>query len=105
MNHKDIYTKEQAELHLKNHNILVDEYKKLISQCIDGRYLSQDNEAVSIPGADVGELQVMMVTLKQLIQDKTLSHDDIKILEKILIDTVGGIENLRFHTDDHNHGH
>jgi hypothetical protein len=45
----------------------------------------------------------MMVTLKQLLKDKELSIEDVKILVNILIDVVGGVENLRFHTDDHNH--
>ncbi|MEI8252831.1 MAG: hypothetical protein WCG25_03665 [bacterium] len=45
----------------------------------------------------------MMVTLKQLLKDRELSIEDVEILEKILIDVVGGVDNLRFHTDDHNH--
>jgi len=100
---KNIYTKEQVNNHIDNHNIAVDWYKKMISQCIDWRYLPEDNEAVSIPWADTGELQVMMVTLKQLLKDRELSIEDVEILEKILIDVVGGVDNLRFHTDDHNH--
>jgi hypothetical protein len=46
---KKSYDESQAHVHVHNHAMIVHGLKKHLSQCIDGRYLPEDNEAVSIP--------------------------------------------------------
>ncbi len=75
----------------------VDEKTHFISRCIDGRYSNEKNlPALAIPGADVGELALILASANVC----GLDIDKQKVLQ-CLADVVGGVENLRFHTDSH----
>lgn len=61
----------------------------LVSQCIDGRYDQEDNQACSIPGADGGQLKVMIAVTKKLLGREELDKNMMQQLADIIIDTVG----------------
>lgn len=69
----------------------------LLSRCIDGRY--ENNEqlpALAVQGADAGELALIFATANAC--GLTL---DMDLALKALVDTVGGVKNIQFHTDSH----
>jgi len=67
----------------------------LVSRCIDGRYDKVEGlPALAIPGADAGQMCIIFSALKNF------SFDHEKIFNT-LVEVVGGIENLKFHKDDH----
>ncbi|OGK30981.1 hypothetical protein A3F29_04425 [Candidatus Roizmanbacteria bacterium RIFCSPHIGHO2_12_FULL_33_9] len=69
-----------------------------ISRCIDGRYLNDDGlPALAIPGADIGQMVMLFAAAN-------LSHSplDPDKAFNALIEVVGGVENIRIHTDSHN---
>ena len=69
----------------------------LLSRCIDGRYNNSESlPGLSIQGADAGELALIFATAN--ICGFTLN---MKQALKALVDTVGGVKNIRFHTDSH----
>lgn len=73
----------------------IDDKNKFISRCIDGRYPNEKNlPALAMPGADAGELAVIlaMENIYGLQVDKEKAFDS-------LVEVVGGVKNLRFHTD------
>lgn len=75
----------------------VDEKNHFLSRCIDGRYSNEKNlPALAIPGADAGELALILATANVC----GLEIDRRKAFQS-LINTVGGVKNLRFHTDSH----
>lgn len=75
----------------------VDEKNHFISRCIDGRYKRADNlPALALPGADAGELALILSTPNVF----GLDIDRQKVFQ-CLVDVVGGVKNLRFHTDSH----
>lgn len=70
----------------------------LLSRCIDGRYNNSPSlPALAIQGADAGELALIFATANTC--GLTLNKE--KALQA-LIGTVGGVKNIRFHTDSHN---
>lgn len=70
---------------------------KFISRCIDGRYEnSEDLPALSMAGADAGELAIIFATAREYGFEA-----DSKKVFKTLVQVVGGEKNLRFHTDRH----
>lgn len=69
----------------------------LISRCIDGRYTNGDTlPALAIQGADAGQLALIFAMANAC----GLTLDMEKALE-VIIDTVGGVQNIQFHTDSH----
>ena len=69
----------------------------LLSRCIDGRYANDSTlPALALQGADAGELALIFSTANIC----GLSLDMHQALQA-LIDTVGGVENIQFHTDSH----
>ena len=69
----------------------------LLSRCIDGRYVnSLDLPALAIQGADAGELALIFSTANMC--GLTL---DMKKALAVLVETVGGVKNIQFHTDSH----
>lgn len=69
----------------------------LMSRCIDGRYDNSPSlPALAIQGADAGELALVFSTANMC----GFSLNKEKALHA-LIDTVGGIQNIQFHTDSH----
>jgi len=71
------------------------------ARCIDGRPGESVNlEPLAKPGADLGDLMTMLATNNEY--DLNLSPETIYMA---FISTVGGIENVRIHTDEHNHHH
>lgn len=68
-----------------------------MSRCIDGRYDNSPSlPASAIQGADAGELALIFSTANTC--GLTLNK---KGALEALIDTVGGIHNIHFHTDSH----
>jgi hypothetical protein len=68
-----------------------------ISRCIDGRYPSGDRlPALAIPGADIGQIVMLFAAANR-------AHIELDLDDAVnaLIDVVGGVENLRIHTDTH----
>ncbi len=68
-----------------------------ISRCIDGRYENADDlPALAIAGADAGELALIFATANAfgLEIDKEKAY-------AALVQIVGGVKNLRCHTDHH----
>jgi len=69
----------------------------LLSRCIDGRYNNSDSlPGLAIQGADAGELALIFATANSC--GFTL---DMKQSLKALVETVGGVQNIQFHTDSH----
>jgi len=69
----------------------------LLSRCIDGRYNNNESlPALAIPGADAGELALIFATANTC--GITLHTE--KALQSLL-ETVGGVKNIQFHTDSH----
>ncbi|MBI2051361.1 hypothetical protein HYT33_01220 [Candidatus Roizmanbacteria bacterium] len=96
MERRILVSRELQEL-ISHNRYKVDPSKKFISRCIDGRYEnSSDLPALAIPGADAGELALIFATGNiygfEVDEEKTF---------ETLVKVVGGIENLRFHTDAH----
>lgn len=75
----------------------VDEATEFISRCIDGRYPNGEGlPALATPGADVGTIAALFATAN------TFGFQiDLQKTWDILVEIVGGVKNLRFHTDDH----
>src|SRR6476469_259842 len=79
----------------KNRRELNDKNK--LARCVDGRYENiADMPLAAKPGADAGDLMALFGALNILGQ----SLPDEAAL-KIIIDSLGGAQNFRFHTDDH----
>ncbi|MBI5127185.1 hypothetical protein HZA76_01890 [Candidatus Roizmanbacteria bacterium] len=75
----------------------VDPKTKFLSRCIDGRYPNETNlPALAFPGADLGELALIMATGNSYGFDVDLG----KAL-KSLVGLIGGVSNFRLHTDGH----
>lgn len=69
----------------------------VLSRCIDGRYQNSDDiAALAIPGADAGELGAIFA----LANTFGYTLDMQKALDA-LIEVVGGVKNIQFHTDSH----
>lgn len=67
------------------------------SVCIDWRYPSRDFEVgVSIPGADLGDLAVLIAFFNS--QKFDIPKQDIL---DCMLEVIGGIRKFSFHTDDH----
>ncbi|MBI3366853.1 hypothetical protein HY041_04480, partial [Candidatus Roizmanbacteria bacterium] len=67
---------------------------KFLSRCIDDRYQNDINlSPLALPGADAGELAILFTAANEfgfeLIEEKAY---------QVLIDVVGGVKNLHFHT-------
>lgn len=70
---------------------------KFTSRCIDGRYHNKKDLApVGIPGADAGDLALIMAT-----GNSYGFEVDLDKAYKTLAEMVGGEKNLQFHTDLH----
>ncbi len=69
----------------------------LLSRCIDGRYPnSMTLPALAIQGGDAGELALIFSTANTC----GLKLNMKKAIQ-VLIETVGGVKNIQFHTDSH----
>lgn len=70
----------------------------LQSRCVDGRPALEEQAekipAISKPGADVGDLMIVLGALNEL----GLKIEPAKALE-IILETNGGLKNFKFHTD------
>ncbi len=75
----------------------IDPARKFLSRCIDGRYENSENlPPLAIPGADAGEMAIILATAN----DYGFEVDREKAF-RALIDVIGGMRNLQFHTDNH----
>lgn len=94
---KALLNEEQVARLILANKYSLEEKIKFLSRCIDGRYEREKNlPALAIPGADAGELAVMLAAVNVY----GLQIEPAKAF-KALVDVVGGVENLRFHTDTH----
>ena len=68
-----------------------------LSRCIDGRYKnSSDLEALALPGADLGEISIVVAACL------TYGYDyDLEKIMAVFVDVVGDEDSLRTHTDSH----
>ena len=110
---KIILNKAQVSQLVWDNRYPVKEEEKFLSRCIDGRYeknsklksqmskLENNNflPALSIPGADLGELALILATAN----DFGLAVDYEKVFQS-LIKVVGGLKNFSYHTDSHHGG-
>lgn len=70
---------------------------KLLSRCIDGRYENDPNlPGLAFPGGDAGELALVCATAATCGLEI-----DMQKAFKALVEVVGGVKNLQFHTDSH----
>lgn len=70
---------------------------KLLSRCIDGRYENNSElPGLAFPGADAGEFALVCATAATCGLEI-----DLKKTFTALTEVVGGVKNLRFHTDSH----
>lgn len=75
----------------------VDEEKRYLSRCIDGRYKNENTlPALALPGADAGELALIIAT----VNEYGLEIDEKKFITT-LTSLLGGVKNFNFHSDDH----
>lgn len=82
---------------IETHNYSIQ--NRVMSRCIDGRYTRDESlSALAIPGADIGQMIMLFAAANRMGQK-------LKIDEtfQALFDVVGGVENVRFHTDDSDH--
>jgi hypothetical protein len=91
------YTLSKTNLETVLFNNAYDVPNPLLSRCIDGRYQNSNSlPALAIQGADAGELALIF----SMANECGLTLDMDKAFQA-LVDTVGGVENLQFHTDSH----
>lgn len=89
----------QAHEFVQNARCDIDQKAKFTARCIDGRYaVSNPLPPLAIAGGDAGQIAVFMAAAT--IYGFELNTE---MLVKILIDVVGGSENLGYHTDTHAH--
>ncbi len=81
---------------ISNNRYKVEEVSKHCSRCIDGRYEnSADLPALTIPGADIGDLAVLYGSAEQFAFE--IDYDKALTTLQELI----GLENFSWHTDEH----
>jgi len=94
---KIILSLEQVNELVRENRYKVDEKRKFISRCIDGRYENEkDLPALAFPGADLGEL-IMILSAGNFYGFEV----DFEKARESLINVIGGEENYRIHTDSH----
>lgn len=94
---KNILSRSQIDEFVRDCKYKVEENEKFLSRCIDGRYKNESNLApLAIPGADAGELALIFATAN--IYGFELDPEKVFIS---LIEVIGDIKNLNFHTDSH----
>jgi len=95
---KNFLNPEQVEIFVGESKYEFDQDLWYLSRCIDGRYeVKEGLEPLAKPGADVGDLMMMMAANTQYALNLTP-----ETMLDVMINTVGGKENLRIHTDSHN---
>lgn len=88
---------EQIQQLITHNRYKVDEKHKYVSRCVDGRYENEENlPALAIPGADLGEVGLIAATGTEFGFEVDVEKTFVT-LQKFL----GGIKNIRFHTDSH----
>ncbi len=94
---KTILSSKDINSLVKENRYKVNQKTWFLSRCIDGRYENkEDLEALALPGADLGEIMVILATCL------TYGYDyDLEKIFQVLVEIVGGEENLRTHTDSH----
>ena len=94
---KYILTREQIQVLVGKNRYAVNPDKKLLSRCIDGRYLNDKNlPALAFPGGDLGELALLAAT-----GNAYGFEVDMKKALKTIVEVIGGVENFGIHTDHH----
>ena len=93
---KIILTKEQVYELVYENRYPVDEKKKFLTRCIDGRYEGHDLNPLAFPGADLGELALLFGTAN------TYGFEiDKKTTLQSLLEVLGGAKHFSFHSDHH----
>jgi hypothetical protein len=94
---KTILSLENIQELISENKYNINEKTKYLSRCIDGRYKnSKDLPALAFPGADIGELALILATANSY----GFEVNKEKALESFL-EVVGGEKNFRLHTDGH----
>lgn len=94
---KFILFKDQVRELICANSYKVPEKTKFLSRCVDGRYETSDNLVpLAIPGADLGEITLVMAT-----GNSYGFEVDLKKTVTSLLEIIGGVENFQFHTDTH----
>lgn len=94
---KIILNKNQVQQLVLENRYKVNPKTKFLSRCIDGRYENEENlPALAIPGADVGELALILATANNFGFDV----DKEKVYQSLL-EVIGGEKNFQYHSDHH----
>src|SRR5947208_2747614 len=94
---KMILTPSQVHELVSANTYKVNESQKFMARCVDGRYPNdKDLPALAIAGAAAGELAILAASANEYGFEVDLS----KALDE-LANIVGGIQNIRGHTDNH----
>ncbi|MGB9883561.1 MAG: hypothetical protein ACPLRN_03560, partial [Microgenomates group bacterium] len=94
---KIILSKKQVQNLIFENRYKINPQTKFLSRCIDGRYENKDDlPALAIPGADLGELALILATANSFGFDV----DQEKVYQS-LIEVIGGEKNFQYHTDSH----
>ena len=95
--HMQKFTLSKQQLALVIMDYTYDVKNPLLSRCIDGRYENSNSlPALAIQGADAGELALIFA----MANSCGLTLDMKKALD-VLVEVVGGVSNIQFHTDSH----
>ncbi|HEX3095926.1 MAG TPA: hypothetical protein VHQ20_02285 [Patescibacteria group bacterium] len=87
---------DEAQGFVEANKRLITETNKL-ARCVDGRYENiEDIPMIAKPGADAGDVMAAFGALNLLQQ--TLPSG---VIFDIVAQSIGGVQNFRFHTDDH----
>ncbi len=98
-NEKKILTIEDVETFASEGRLTGNPTKR----CVDGRHESYPTmPECSIPGADAGNILTAWGAL--LAMDIEPTEEVAKKINEAVIEEAGGIENVHFHTDEHNQG-
>jgi len=93
---------EEAEKFVSSSLFEIKEGDLILSSCVDGRY--DENEVRIAPrsfcGSDPGFLVLILGALKKI--NNSINVDLRKKAFNAILDVLGGAENFRMHTDDHN---
>jgi hypothetical protein len=90
------FTLDKYQIHslISDNLYQIEENSRLMSRCIDGRYPNIDSlPALAMPGADIGQLAVIMSTAN------TYGFEiDLERAYQSFVEVIGGEKNFQFHT-------
>lgn len=94
---KIILHKDQVNELILQNKYPINPKTKFLSRCIDGRYKNKKNlEVLAYPGADPGELALVLAT-----GNAYGFEVDLDLAYQSLLNVIQGVENFHIHTDTH----